>query len=121
MSVTMVDKKMTEQEAVELAKEIERTESALKLMKAELKKYVEENGEVNTGDKIWGFSESVSWKFSPEGLKKVFENIFLDGKDPWKYLNISASNLKKLGWSEEVLSRYGEKRVSTPFKSRKAK
>ena len=43
-------------QAIKLGKEIERVESALKAMKAELKAFVDVNGPVDTGDVIWDYS-----------------------------------------------------------------
>lgn len=119
MSLAVLNQPLTEQEAIELAKEIERTESALKQMKETLKKYVEQNGEINAGDKIWGFSEYISWKFEAEQLRKLAEGIVLDGKNPWEYLSISSTSVKRLGWDENILMKYGNKRVSKRFVSRK--
>jgi len=83
--------------AINLGKEIERVEAALKAMKAELKAFVDVNGPVDTGDVIWDYSISASWSFNEEGLKELAQNMVLEGVNPWKVLNITASNLKKLG------------------------
>ncbi|MEN1970102.1 hypothetical protein WMZ97_18780 [Lentibacillus sp. N15] len=112
---------MTTKEAVVLANEIERVESSLKLMKKNLQKFVDVNGEVHTSDKIWGYFESVSWKFDADSLKKVAEGMILDGRNPWELLNVTTANLKKLDWKDEVLEQYGGKRNTTSrFQGRKA-
>lgn len=115
------EQEMTYEQAVQLAKEIERTESALKKMKDMLKEYVEKNGSVNTGEKVWDIYESVSWKFSPNQLKQVAGNIVMEGKNPWQFLNITATNLKKLGWKEEAIAKMGTKTIRRSFKGIKSK
>lgn len=114
-----VDAIMTAEEAVQLANEIERVEAAAKIMKDKLKKFVEANGPVETSDKVWDLSEAVSYKFDSEQLKMVAQNIALEGKNPWDYLGITASNLNKLGWSEDFLQTIGKRSISTRFSSRK--
>jgi hypothetical protein len=59
------------QEAVELTAEIESMEYALKLLKAELKGFVDQNGAIETGDKVRNYSTSVSWNFNESGLKEI--------------------------------------------------
>lgn len=111
----------TEAEAIELANEIERVESGLKMMKDTLKEYVSKNGEIDTGEKVWSFHESTSWKFEADGLRKIAEGILLEGKNPWDYLNITAANLRKLDWPEEELKKIGKASVRRNFKGVKNK
>lgn len=110
-----------QEEAIKLANEINRLEAALKQMKNELKKYVQEHGAVDTGEEIWDFYESVSWKFDKDGLKEVARNIALEGMDPWELMNVTKTNLNKLGWDDDFLSKLGKKRVTKRFTSRKNK
>ncbi|GLY12602.1 hypothetical protein [Pseudobacillus badius] len=114
-----VEEVMTVEEAVNLANEIERIEAALKLMKDKLKKFVEQNGALETTDKVWDFAEAVSYKFTAEQLKNVAQNIVLEGKDPWQYLGINGTSLKALGWEEAVISSMGKRTVTRRFTSRK--
>lgn len=111
----------TQEEAVELANEINRLDSALKTMKSELKKFVEENGSIDTGQEVWDFYESVSWKFDEEGLKELARIIAFEGYNPWRLMNLPKSNLNKLGWDESYLETMGEKKVTHRFTSRKKK
>jgi len=111
----------TQEEAVELANEINRLDSALKTMKNELKKFVEENGSIDTGQEVWDFYESVSWKFDEEGLKELARIIAFEGHNPWRLMNLPKSNLNKLGWDESYLETMGEKKVTLRFTSRKKK
>lgn len=97
-------------QAIKLGKEIERVESALKAMKADLKSFVDVNGPVDTGDVIWDYTVSASWQFDEKGIKEVAQNMVLEGVNPWKMLNITASNLKKMGWDDAVIAKMGEKR-----------
>ncbi|RST60175.1 hypothetical protein D5F11_008955 [Siminovitchia terrae] len=110
---------MTLEEAVKLANEIERIEAAAKQMKADLRKYVEQNGPVETADTIWNVNEAVSYKFDARQLKEVAQHIALGGDNPWDYLGIAASNLKKLEWDEAFLAKLGQKTVTKRFVSRK--
>lgn len=113
-------KTMNIEDAVALAREIARLEAALKQMKAELKAFVEVNGPIVVDDQIWDFAESVSWSFPPEGLQAIAETIAVEGDDPWKYFTLSAESVRRLGWSEEYLLQYGEKKVTRRFLPRKA-
>lgn len=110
---------VTHEDAIKLANEINRLDSALKQLKDELKKYVKEHGSVDTGQEVWDFYESVSWKFDKEGLKEVARNIALEGMDPWELLNINKTNLNKLGWDDDFIGSLGTKKVTKRFTSRK--
>ncbi|HEY9747044.1 MAG TPA: hypothetical protein V6C99_12590 [Oculatellaceae cyanobacterium] len=112
----------TSEEAVKVAQEIERLEAVVKAMKESLKKFVEETGQpVETVDQVWWWVESETWKFSPEKLKELCQEIAIEGHNPWDLLSITAANLKKIGWSDEALSRFGEKRVTKSFRAVKKK
>ncbi|MFC5591667.1 hypothetical protein ACFPRA_22535 [Sporosarcina soli] len=106
-------------QAIKLGKEIERVESALKGMKAELKAFVDVNGPVDTGDVIWDYFISASWQFDEKGMKELAQNMVLEGVNPWKMLNITASNLKNMGWDDAVIAKMGEKKETRRFASRK--
>ena len=43
----------------------------------------------------------------------------LEGVNPWKMVNITASNLKKLGWDDAVVAKMGEIKETRRFASRK--
>ena len=43
-------------------------------------------------------------------MKELAQNMVLEGVNPWKMLNITASNLKKLGWDDAVVAKMGEKK-----------
>src|SRR5690625_7460955 len=89
-------------------------------MKDELKNYVKEHGAVDTGQEVWGFCESVSWVFDRNGLKEVARNMALEGLDPWELMNVSKTNLNKLGWDENFIGQMGEKKVTQRFTSRRS-
>lgn len=36
--------------------------------------------------------------------------MVLEGVNPWEMLNITASNLKKMGWEDSVIEKMGKKR-----------
>ncbi|GAB3051599.1 hypothetical protein [Virgibacillus ainsalahensis] len=109
----------SQKDAVQLANEINRLEAALKQMKDELKSYVKEHGSVDTGEEVWDFYESVSWKFASKHLKELAGEMAMEGIDPWEMMNISKSNINKLGWDEQRLSKLGTKKVTQRFTSRK--
>ena len=106
-------------QAIKLGKEIERVESALKAMKAELKVFVDVNGPVDTGDVIQDYYISASWQFDEKGMKELAQNMVLEGVNSWKMLNITASNLKKMGWDDAVIAKIGKKKETRRFASRK--
>ncbi|WP_040980581.1 MULTISPECIES: hypothetical protein [Oceanobacillus] len=109
----------THEEAVNLANEINLTESALKQMKEKLKEYVKNNGAIDTGQEIWDFYESVSWEFDRNGLKEVARNMVIDGIDPWEQMTVSKKKLDNLGWDEKFLEKMGQKKITKRFASRK--
>lgn len=110
---------LTIDDAVKTANEIERLEAVLKSMKEKLKAFVDKNGALETKDKVWDYVVSVSWEFQPEQLKEMAQDIVLDGRNPWELLDITSTNLKKLGWSDDVLEQYGKKKETKRFVSRK--
>lgn len=123
MSSLVAEKSLVTQveveQAVQLANEIERAEAALKSMKQQLKSFVDDNGPVETQDKVWDYSLSTSWRFEPESLKEMAQGIALEGMNPWELLTLTAPSLKRLDWSEEALARYGQKKETRRFTSRK--
>src|SRR5690625_2880135 len=104
---TIVKEAMTMEKAIELANEIERVETALKAMKDELKVFVEKNGTVDTGERIWNFNESVSWNIKSDKLEALADYIYLSGKNHWDYFNITPANIKKLDFNDEILEQFG--------------
>jgi hypothetical protein len=106
-------KNFTVEDAALLAQEIDRYDAALKAMKNKLKAFVEINGAVEANGKVWDFQPSSSWSFEPEQLKVLAGMIVFDKKDPFEFLTLSATAIKKLKWSDEVLSHYGEKKAGT--------
>lgn len=114
--VTTIDGIKTFEEAVQVANEIERLESAVKLLKDELRTYVREHGEVDTGEKVWKFQQVESWNIPPGNLKEIARLIALDGRNPWEYLNITPAKLRSLDWSDETLAGFGEKRIRNNFR-----
>ncbi|MFR9710039.1 hypothetical protein ACL02P_24145 [Paenibacillus sp. MB22_1] len=116
---TGVIEKLTEEKAIELALEIERTEAALKKMKENLKAYVDDNGPLHAGDKVWGYSISTSWQFGADSLKELAVAITAEGKNAWEFLSLPATSIKKLGWEEAALSQYGTLKETKRFDSRK--
>lgn len=109
----------TQEEAVDLANEINRAEAAVKQMKEQLKEYVKDYGAVDTGQEIWNFFDSVSWKFDRNGLKEVARNMVVDGIDPWEQMTVSKKKIDDLGWDDKFLEQLGQKKVTKRFASRK--
>ncbi|ALP37998.1 hypothetical protein ASL14_19200 [Paenibacillus sp. IHB B 3084] len=117
---TIMNKKMTTEEAIQMALEIERTEAALKQMKEKLKAYVDDYGALQAADKVWEYSNTKSWSFKADGLRELAVAITAEGKNAWDYLSLSSTALKKLGWEEVSLSGYGTLKETKRFASRKA-
>jgi hypothetical protein len=112
-----VPKIKSAQDAVALAAEIEHMESSLKTLKAELKRFVDQNGAIETKEKVWNYNVAVSWEFYESGLRDMADQLAIEGVNPWKIMTISAANLKKIGWSEEVLRQFGQKKETKRFSS----
>lgn len=109
----------TIEQAIQVANELERLETVVEHYKTQLKKFVEANGPVETATKVYYIQETLTYKFTSENLKKVAEALVLEGKNPWDYLSITASNLKKAGWNENIIQQYGNKNIYKSFKSKK--
>lgn len=108
----------TAEDAEKLAQEIERYDAALKLMKDKLKAFVKLNGPVKANGKVWDNMKSSSWHFEPDNLKALAGMMAFEGINPFEYLTLSAAALRKLKWSEEVISHYGVKKPgSESFRS----
>lgn len=117
MSKTLTSE-LTHEKAVELANEIIRLDSTLKSMKEQLKKYVEENGELVAGDKVWKFRENVSWNFNDsEKVKDFLKSLVIDGitYDPYSLISISKTKLNQLNIDDDYISAFAEKRVTKSF------
>lgn len=109
----------TIEQAVQLANEIERLEAVLKSMREELKYFVDKNGAVETSDKVWDYSNSISWSFGSEQLKTMSQDMVLEGINAWDILSISSTGLKKLDWDDNILAKYGKKKATKRFSSHK--
>jgi hypothetical protein len=116
---SVIENQLTPVEAVAMANEIVRIEAVAKELKNQLKDYVEKYGPVETNDQIWCFNESVSWNFPGDKLKEIMTMIALDGFNPWELVNLSKRSLDKLGWSDDILKQYGERKVTKRFASKK--
>jgi hypothetical protein len=106
------------EDAIAIAQSIERGEQAIKLMKDKLKAYVELNGPVKANGKVWDYFQSSSWEFEAQQLKVLAGMMAVDGLNPYEYLSLSSSALKKLRYSDETLSHYGKiKQGNKSFRS----
>jgi len=118
---TIQTKIETIQDAIAMANEIERYEAAVKQMKDMLKIFVEKTGlPVDTGEKVWDFSISTSWSFSPEQLKDLAAEILMMGHNPWEYLGLGSREIEKLNLTESVLKQYGTSKETKRFTSKKS-
>ncbi|MGE7924729.1 hypothetical protein ACQKND_16320 [Viridibacillus arvi] len=106
-------------EAIKLAKEIERLETTVKSMKDNFKSFVEEYGAVETDFERWDFYPSVSWAFDKESTKEIARTLILEGTDPWDLIKFAPKDLINQGWNEESLAQFGNKKVTKRFTSRK--
>ncbi|MCF6094539.1 hypothetical protein L1765_11250 [Microaerobacter geothermalis] len=119
MATQILEKIETAEEAIQLANEAERLEAVLKSIKDKLKSYVDNHGPIMTADKVWDYTVSTSWRFESSSLKEMAQDMVLDGINPWEILTVTSANLKKIGWGEEILSKYGQKKETRRFDSRK--
>ncbi|GIP08171.1 hypothetical protein J1TS5_03410 [Paenibacillus macerans] len=120
MSEVTTVQALNEKTAIHTALEIERVEAVLKQMKASLKAYVDKQGPLQVGDRIWDNYTTTSWVFAADKLKELAVAVTVEGKNPWEYLSLPAASIKKLGWEEAALSQYGTLKVSNRFESKKA-
>ena len=112
---------LLQEDAIALAQQVERYEQALKLMKDKLKAYVTLHGPVEANGKVYDFFPSYSWDFEPDKLKALAGMIVIDGLNPFDYLSLSKTALKKLKWSDDLIRQYGkEVESSKSFRSVKA-
>lgn len=81
---------------------------------------IQANGPVDTGDKLWGFSESVSWSFNADKLKELSAEILMLGHNPWEYLSLGSREIKKLELNENLLKQYGSQRTTRRFSGTKS-
>ncbi|MGB9805131.1 MAG: RecB family exonuclease [Desulfofundulus sp.] len=107
----------TYQEAESLGAEILRLDTALGQMKDILKAYVSACGPVVVGSRQFALVPSVYWKWDARSLEAAFERIRQEGRDPFDFLSLGATQVKKLGWGEDVLQELGAvKRESVSFR-----
>jgi len=112
----LVKKDVTEfvmEDAIALAQELDRYEATVKLIKDKLKAFVTLNGPIEANGKVWDFQPSSSWKFTSENLKVLSGLIAFEGKNPFDYLTLSSTAIKKLNWTDEILAMYGTKEAGS--------
>lgn len=106
------------EDAIALAQQVDRYEQALKIMKDKLKAFVQLNGPVQANGKVYDFFSSSSWNFEPEKLKAMCGMMVIDGLNPFEYLSLSSTDMKRLKWSDQIFSQYGTKKEgSKSFRS----
>lgn len=106
----------TSEEAVKVAQELERAKAVVKQLTEQLKSYVNDNGQLDAGDGIWGFFPGTpSWKIDPGKLKEMTVLMAMEGHNPWELLTLPAPSLKKLNWSDNALTQFGEKKIPNNF------
>lgn len=118
-NISLMEQDLNHKQAVDLANEIARLEAVVKDMKNQLKGFVEANGPIETGDQIWRFNESISWKFKGETIKELMSMMALEGVNPWEMIQLPKRSLDKLGWGDDFLVKYGEKKVIKRFVANK--
>lgn len=112
---------LVQEDAIALAQQVDRYEQALRLMKEKLKAFVQLNGPVEANGKVYDFFPSYSWEFESDKLKAMSGMMVIDGLNPFEYLSLSSTNLKKLKWSDDLLGQYGQRKESSKsFRSVKA-
>lgn len=111
----------TMEEAVKVAVKVERMEAALKELKSELKTFVEREGSIETGEKVWAYSTYTSWEFDQTGLAELADQLAIEGINPWEIMTIPAAELRKIGWSDDMLAQFGQKKETKRFSSKSKK
>lgn len=118
--MTLINPKdMKVEDAKALAEKIAYIEAGVKKMKDHLKMYVELNGPVEVGEIVWDKHPSQTWKWTPEAKRSFAEMLAIEGMNPWEYLSFSSTDLKKIGWSEQVIAQYATSKTNYSFKSKK--
>lgn len=102
----------TYEEAQSLGSDIIRLESTLEQMKQLLKGYVEFCGPVNVpGDRQFILQQSSYWKWTPAAIQAAHERMKLENQNPFEYLGITATQIKRLGWGSSLVKNLGAKKV----------
>lgn len=108
--IVITDDKM----ALEIVKELQRAESAVKSMKKALQVYTKENGIVEcevTDVRIGYFPQEPVWEFKKDkqNIEQLFYNLFFEKLDPSEFLSITSTNANKLAkiWSETEMKMAG--------------
>lgn len=111
---------ITEEEAILIAKELERLNSVVNQLKDKLKGYVTEHGSVKTDDNEWNIFPYERFAFDSKAILNLTEYLQYLGKDPFDYLSVNNRELKKLNLKErELIQLGGEKKVTNRFDKRK--
>lgn len=122
ISEILLKEKLTKEEAIILAEEIERIEGVEKQLKTKLKEYVSEHGAVYTNDNEWNNFEYERIAFDSKAILNLIEYLQYIGKDPFEFLTVDKRQLNKLGLEQEILVKLGaDFKTSTQFKKKKIK
>ncbi|MED4077648.1 hypothetical protein ACQKEY_22600 [Lysinibacillus fusiformis] len=120
----MPEVKLTNLDAVQAekkAQELVRLEAVVAKLKEDIKVYVEQNGDFVAAGKIWSFSESTSVKFSTLQKAEVAKALAVEGVNFFDVAKFSATDLQKIGWTEEKMATYGTVSKSNRFSSKNEK
>jgi CRISPR/Cas system-associated exonuclease Cas4 (RecB family) len=110
-----------------LGAEIIRQESALKLMKNALKKFVEANGALQVDSKLFDIYQTISWSFDTDSKRNMATEILTTfGLNPWKYFDLSSTSKKALQKDknmtdadlDDFLKKFGKQKSSKRFDCR---
>ncbi|MHB1418066.1 MAG: hypothetical protein ACYCX4_00535 [Bacillota bacterium] len=127
-TVKTVDAPKTYEDAIALAKEIQRQDAFLGAMKEALKAFVKECGPVTADGNQWDFCPSDSWTIPAEGKRQLAKQLTEKGVNPWTIFNLGSTDLKSLkkamNWSdsqfEEQMRKASAKiKTTKSFKSKK--
>lgn len=115
-----VEKPQDAKDAEQAAREIVRLEALLKVLKSNLKEFVEKNGDVVVDNKKFTLIESSSWQWSAEGIERFLAEIKSDELNPYEYLSISATDLKKIKKKADIddasIAKFASTKKSKMFK-----
>lgn len=118
----LMKEKISEEEAILIAKEIERIEGVERQLKNKLKEYVSVYGAVYTDDNEWNNFEYERIAFDSKAVFNLVEYLQYLGKDPFEFLTVDKRQLNKLGLEQEILVKLGaDFKTSTQFRKKKIK
>jgi len=112
----------TENEAVEMALELEKVSRLQKELRKVLKEYCDNKGTLEAGGRLYQFKVSVAYEY--ENIAKLFTELDDIGIDLFEYINVDKRKFNKIAKNEKVIEitkLLGKKKVTVTFSDTKVK